>query len=253
MRYAIDRRLLEAGPDVFRHRVGRETVYVKKRRRRKNPLGWFAQTIIHGLTGNPLTAPPPGPKGNSAVFEADRLEWLAGAGVDVPRVLHRGDGYFVMSDAGPGLDAIASRTPKKATQRLIPKAIAALKRLHDLGVAHGGAQIRNFTWLDGRVHLIDFEDDIPAGAMAAFQLRDVFLLAFSLERLGTDPDIVDICRIYDSGDGETLEKLCTALSGLGVARLLDNVLLSSLGMRDIRSFIRLVDKAKRLRGDAARP
>jgi hypothetical protein len=253
MRYAIDRRLLETGPDVFRHRVGRETVYVKKRRGRKNPLGWLAQTVIHGLTGNPLTAPPPGPKGNSAVFEANRLEWLAGMGIQVPRVLHRSDSYFVMSDAGPGLDSIVSRTPNKAKRRLIPRAVAALKRLHDLGVAHGGAQIRNFTWLNGRIHLIDFEDDIPDSALAAFQLRDVFLLAFSLERLGTDPDIVDICRIYDSGDGKTLEKLCAALSSLSVARLLDNVLLSSLGMRDIRGFIRLVDKAKRLKGGAARP
>ncbi|MDR2391895.1 MAG: hypothetical protein LBE84_09495 [Planctomycetota bacterium] len=252
MRYSIDRRFLEAGPDVFRHRVGKETVYVKKRRNRKNPLGWLAQAVIHGLTGNPLTTPPPGPGRNSAVFEADRLEWLAGRGVDVPRVLHRSDSYFVMSDAGPGLDALVSRKPEKA-KRLLPKAIGALKRLHNLGVAHGGAQIRNFTWLNGRVHLIDFEDDIPDNAFAAFQLRDIFLLAFSLERLGTDPNIADICRIYDSGDGETLERLCAALSGLSLARLLDNALLSSLGMRDIRGFIRLVDKAKHLKGGEAWP
>ncbi|MDR1533831.1 MAG: hypothetical protein LBU64_01830 [Planctomycetota bacterium] len=248
MPYTIDRKALAVQPDIFRCRMHGRFVYVKKRRRRKNPLGRLAQGIIYRFTGNPLVRPPPGPGADSVAFESGRLEWLAERGIDVPRVMHRGEDYFVMSDAGPGLDLVLSRKPGSAGN-LIPRALAALRRLHGLGEAHGGAQIRNLTWSDSRIHFIDFEDDIDEADLAAFQLRDVFLFIFSLECLGLNPDIADLCRSYDAGGEETGRRLCAALGGFAAIRPLNFRLPSPLGMRDIRAFISLVDKAERLTKD----
>jgi hypothetical protein len=178
-------------------------------------------------------------------FEAGRLERLAEMGVDVPRVLHRGRNYFVMSDAGPTLAKLLANQPDQASG-IVAGALGALRRLHNLGEAHGGAQIKNITLRDGRAHFIDFEDDIQGDAVGPFQLRDVFLFLLSLERQGLDPDIAGLCGIYDAGGDATRKKLCAALAGLRTARVLNSRFLSPLGMRDVRSLIRLIDKAETL-------
>jgi hypothetical protein len=249
MNFALGKEILVASPGIFSHRVGGRIVYVKKSRRRKNPLGFWIQKALHRLTANPLLSPPPGPGRDSAGFEADRLKRLAALGVPVPRVLHRGDGYFVMSDTGIGLNLIFERNREKA-ERLLSVVLSELRRLHDLGQAHGGSQARNITILKGKVHFIDFEDDIGPDVLADFQLRDLFLFLHSLECLGADPDLSRLCRLYDPEDGAR-ERLFRALAGLRLAKMMASRLFSPLAMRDIRGLIRLIDKAGRLSGAGA--
>lgn len=244
MSYSVPRDEVEAGTQVFIHYVDGEKVFVKKRRPNKNPVGWIAQRLLYRLTGNLLAMPPSRPEGDNVAFESGVLKRLAEHGVRVPRVLHVDADYFVMSDVGRTLEVALREEPEKAGE-YVAMAVRELRRFHDLGFAHGGAQIKNITIKDGVIHFIDFEENIPQEHLEQFQVRDLFLLLLSLQRHGHDPDLKNICGLYDpDGDGRMLGQVRAALRSLRIARLLDGRLFSRLSMRDVRSLNQLIRKAE---------
>lgn len=244
MPYAIPPSVLRAGGQVFCHLLDGRRVFVKKRRRNKNPLGWLAQRALHRFTGNLLILPPARPVGDNVRFESGMLRRMAEIGVPAPIVLHVERDYFVMSDAGRTLETALREEPGRADAYLAD-AVRALRRFHDKGFAHGGTQIKNLTVKDGKIHFIDFEENIPGERVDAFQLRDLFLFLLSLERHGHDPDLPAVCRLYDGGPGGgTLERMCASLRGLRVARFLDSRLFARFSMRDVRSLNGLIRKAE---------
>ena len=246
MTYDIPRPIVDGSPLVFTYMVNGERVYVKKRRPNKNPLGWHLQRILYRLTRFLLVLPPDRPAKNNVLFEAEVLRRLGDLGIDVPRVLHVTDEYFVMTESGRNLEVMLRENPAMAKQ-YIEKAARALRRFHGFGLAHGGSQIKNMTVRDGEVYFIDFEEGIPERRLAQFQTRDLFLFIFSLQRSGHDPDLREICRMYDGGrDGGTLEEIRRALLQLRVVRVTDWKLFDSISMRDVRSLSRLVEKARAL-------
>lgn len=247
MDYTVPKSVLDGSPQVFPWRAGDENVWVKKRRPGKNPLGWWAQRIIYRLTGIILALPPDRSPGNGARFEAETLRRLEGLGVRVPRVLHVEDDYFVMSDAGTTLERHLAANPGQ-TGELIDRAARELRALHRYDTAHGGAQIKNLTVRDGDIHFIDFEERIPEKRLREFQVRDLFLFLFSLERAGHDPDLAAVCRSYGGpADGDrVLADVRRALAQLWPARLFDWRVFSFLSMRDIRGLCRLIRKAENL-------
>lgn len=244
MAYSIPKSVLDAGAQVFAHRVDGRTVYVKKRRPNKNPMGWIAQKMLHRLTDNLLVAPPCRPVGDNVLFESGVLRRLAEHGVPTPDVLHVDADYFVMSDVGKTLESVLRDEPEKRGA-YIAKAVWELRRLHDKGFAHGASQIKNLTVKDGIIHFIDFEENIPEMHVKKFQLRDLFLFLLSLERQGHDPDLGAICSMYDGDSGaDSFRAIRTALLRLRVVRVLDNRIFSRISMRDIRSLNRLIRKAE---------
>lgn len=246
MDYSVPKTVLSASPQVFKWRVGDEDVWVKKRRRRKNPLGWWIQRVAYRLTGLILALPPEWSREDNVTLESDMLRRLAGLGLRVPRVLHVDAGYFVMSDAGVTLEAYLAHNRDQAAE-YTDRAARELRRLHDLGLAHGGAQIRNLTVRNDGIGFIDFESRVPDASLAEFQLRDVFLFLLSLERNGYDPDIAAVCRSYEGGDGaRTRLAVCRALRQLRFVRIADSGVFFWLRMNDIRCLSNLVRKAERL-------
>lgn len=246
MDYLIPQPIVDGSPHVFTYLINGERVFVKKRRPNKNPLAWYMQRLLYGLTGFLLVLPPDRPKRNNVLFESDALRRLGDLGLRVPRVLHVTEDYFVMSQVGRNLEVILRENPKKSAE-LIEKAARELRGFHRLGLAHGGAQIKNMTVNDGEICFIDFEESIPERHMSKFQLRDLFLFIFSLERTGHDPDLASICRIYDDGDDSgTLAKIRRALLQLRGVCLAEHKIFARYSMRDVRSLIRLIHKAKEL-------
>lgn len=244
MSYTVPKDILEANKPVFAHRVNGETVYVKKRRRNKNPVGWLAQNVLYRLTDNLLVIPPHRPVGDNVAFESETIRRLAGQGVRTSTVLHVTPDYFVMSDVGVTLEAVLRREPENAAD-YIAKAVRELRRFHDKGLAHGGSQIKNLTVKDGEIYFIDFEENIPLQHLERFQVRDLFLFILSLERNGHDPDLATICGLYDGdADGRSLSEICSALLRLRVVRVLDNRLFARFSMRDIRTLNHLIRKAE---------
>lgn len=246
MEYLIPQPIVDGSPHVFTYLVNGERVFVKKRRPNKNPIAWYLQRILYRLTGFLLVLPPERPLRNNVRFEAEALERLGALGLKVPRVLYVTDQYFVMSQVGRNLEVILRENPAKASQ-LIEKATSELRGFHRAGLAHGGAQIKNMTVNEGEIYFIDFEESIPERHLANFQLRDLFLFIFSLERTGHDPDLAAICRVYDDReDAGTLEKIRRALLQLRGVCLAERTVFDRYSMRDVRSLIRLIHKAKAL-------
>lgn len=246
MAYSVDRSVLEAGKQVFPMRIGDRRVYVKKGRPAKNPLGRLAQRALYGLTRNLLTIPTASPVPGSVEHEVATLRRLASLGVRVPMVLYAERDYFVMSHTGETIHKYLKRKPECAGEYL-ERTARELRRLHDLGVAHGASQIKNLTLLDGEVHFLDFEEIIPEAQLELFKVRDIFLLLHSFERHWHDPDPERFCRSYGGDDWlGTFEKLRQALLKLRAVRLMNNRLFKKRRMRDIRSLYHLVEKAERL-------
>ncbi|MCD8138802.1 MAG: hypothetical protein LUE17_03320 [Planctomycetaceae bacterium] len=241
--YAVPVEVRRAMTSVFRTMAGDRPVWVKQARRHENPFGWWAQRLAYGLSGLLLLLPPERMTNNRVDFEASTLRRLAGLGVPVPEVLHQEADYFVMADCGVSMAHFLDGNPEASMW--IDKALIELRGLHALGLAHGGAQIKNFTIQDGRIYLIDFEESVPQARLADFQLRDVFLFMLSLERLGHDPDLPRLCRVY-AGDGwrALWTRLRQALEGLRPVRLAECRLFDRFSMRDIRSLSRMVAKAQ---------
>lgn len=242
--YVVPKTVLATHSQVFQWRAGDEDVWVKKRRRRKNPLGWWMQRAAHGLTGLLLALPPERSAEDNVRLESGLLGRMAEAGVRVPRVLHVDGEYFVMTDAGPTLEIFLDRNPALADEYIV-RAARALRRLHDLGLAHGGAQIKNMTVRDGEIGFIDFESPIPRNHLEEHQLRDLFLFLLSLERAGRDPDLAAVCRAYGGDDaGRTRRAVCGALMQLRLTRVVERSVFSRLRLNDIRGISRLVRKAE---------
>ncbi len=243
-RYAIPEAVLRKYNHVFCHMVDGERVWVKKRRRDKNPLGWWTQKFLYAVTGNILLMPPDRPDGDNVTFEVAMLRKMRSLGVNVPEVLHVTDTYFVLQEVGVSLE-VYLRDNGPDAKKMVPVAAAALKNFHDRGFAHGGAQIKNLMVHDGAIYFIDFEENIPAKHLRLFQVRDVFLFLLSLERCGHDPDIAAVCRIYDPVNGDALfEEIRRAVKQFSLVRLAKWRLLSRLSMRDIRNMSRFVDKVE---------
>ena len=246
MDYSLPPSIVRQYPQVFPWQSHGRNVWVKKRRPNKQPILWWLQRLAYRLTGILLVLPPGRPVGDNVRFEVSMLRKLAALGVRVPEVLHVQDDYFVMSDTGPSLEQVLASNPGGAPG-LILEAARELRRFHDLGMAHGGAQIKNLTVFNNEIHFIDFEEFIPEKRLEQFQLRDLFLYLLSLERTGNNPDLEAICAAY-GGDRfpETLTRVRRAILQLGMVRYLKSSFFSRWSMRDIRSLIQLVSKAEKI-------
>lgn len=248
MPYSISREILDSHPPVFKHRIGDEVVFVKKREGRKNRLGktlqFAIQYTLYSCTKNILMTPPAWGEAERMATEVGMLRRLAAGGFNVPKVLHVDPDYFVMSYAGETLEHLFKRKPDEQG-RHIPLAVRELRRLHDAGFAHGGAQIKNIAVKEGKIHFLDLEESLPQHRMEAFKLRDVFLFLLSLEQHGFDPDLDGICALYDAaGPTGAREGLAKALRQIRAVRFMDHTLFAWMRIRDIRSLNRLIAKAE---------
>ena len=247
MIYSIPSEILDAAPPVFSYDFDGETAYVKKNQKRSRKFGHSVLEFAWRLTGNPLLTPSMlKDDENAARFEATMLETLEKEGIKAPRLLYVCDDYFVMSYVGENLERVFNRAEPKERHALIEKAIRALRALHDKNLAQGGAQIRNFALMDGDVYVFDFEERIPPEHIETFKLRDLLIFIFSLERKGFDPDVKEICRIYDQGgedqSHEKLKALFSRIYGIGLLRWLFNRFKK---MRDPKAFLTLIEKVRR--------
>jgi tRNA A-37 threonylcarbamoyl transferase component Bud32 len=120
--------------------------------------------------------------------EAAAIRRLAAAGFPVPAVLACTGQWLVLSDAGAALETeLNHSSDADARWTMIAAAGALLTRLHEAGLWHGGAQIRNFSWLQDAPGLLDLEDhDLPGMALAEKQARDLLLFLYSLIRYDRD-------------------------------------------------------------------
>ncbi len=160
-------------------------------------------------------------------FEAEKLERLYECGIAVPKVVIKKDDYFVMEDRGESLAPILKHSGAKETDALTGKTVASLGTLHKKGFYHGASQIRNFTrHSDGEIYIIDFEESFSQNVdIKSLQLRDLFLLLYSLHRQRCEIDYKKLIEEYMrfSGNNDFASELRKIYKKLSLpAKLLKN-------------------------------
>lgn len=147
------------------------------------------QRCLALLTGLAMLKPARQSAGRAGLHaEAEALHKLSADGWPVPPVLALNDEWLLLGDAGQSVESLLGRETDAAERRVLIEACAdLLSRLHAGGHWHGGAQIRNFSWADGKPGLLDLEDhDLPGMTLAQRQARDLLLFLYSLTRYDRD-------------------------------------------------------------------
>ena len=142
------------------------------------------------LTGLAMLKPPRQSAGQAGLrVEAEALQILAKDGWPVPPVIALSPEWLLLGDAGQSVESLLGRENDPMLRRdLIAACADLLSRLHAGGHWHGGAQIRNFSWAEGKPGLLDLEDhDLPGMSLNQRQARDLLLFLYSLTRYDRDP------------------------------------------------------------------
>lgn len=116
-------------------------------------------------------------------FEIRRLQELDRHGIAVPAVLAHGKNWLVMQKLdAPWLAAFQSSNDTERIERLA-QAFTELGQLHAANEWHGGAQLRNLMWHNGRSYRIDFEETaLLALALSTRQRFDLMILLLDVVR-----------------------------------------------------------------------
>ncbi len=116
-------------------------------------------------------------------FEARRLQELAARGLSVPSVLARGKNWVVMEKLDASwLDTFNALLPQQQLDRLT-QSFTELGKLHSSAEWHGGAQLRNLMWHQGKTYRIDFEETtLLSLALSSRQRFDLLILLVDVIR-----------------------------------------------------------------------
>ncbi|WP_374631062.1 hypothetical protein [Ferrovibrio sp.] len=192
------------------------------------------------LTGLAMLKPARQSAGQAGLrAEAEALQKLAADGWPVPPVLALTDAWLLLGDAGESVESLLGRENDPAQRRGLIEACAdLLSRLHAGGHWHGGAQIRNFSWTDGKPGLLDLEDhDLPGMTQAQRQARDLLLFLYSLtryDRNAASPLLVPLARqLVQAANAETRAELLRLHRRIGWVIRLAKPFAAKAG-RDIR-------------------
>lgn len=145
-----------------------------------------------------------------STHESDKITELKKSGLKVPNIYYSSPEYFIMGDCGDRLkDILKIKNINK--NLLLQEAIKTLALLHNAGFAHGGAQIRNFTYKNNKVYMIDFEEKVRDRHLSAIQFRDVLVFLISVASLRSkDINYLSILKTYEKhshSDKDTFEKI----------------------------------------------
>ncbi|WP_252981498.1 RIO1 family regulatory kinase/ATPase domain-containing protein [Aliarcobacter butzleri] len=120
---------------------------------------------------------------DALTFETAKIEKLKKIGINVPNIVYMNEDFFVLEDCGDSVNSYL-RT-KNITQDkfyyFIEKLLIELSKIHNCGQFHGGTQLRNFTYKDEKVFVIDFEESFDSNiSLETLQFRDflLFILSF---------------------------------------------------------------------------
>ncbi len=141
--------------------------------------------LVYGIYKHPLIIPVANKDLKQAVaHESSKIQRLYKLGVSVPKVIKTTNEYFILEDCGPTVNDLMHKQLIDKPMDLFEKIIIELATLHNLKEFHGSSQIKNFTYTDGQVYFIDFEESFDKKVdIEELQFRDLFLFLLSLSRL----------------------------------------------------------------------
>ena len=159
-----------------------------------------------------------------------------------------------MADAGKMVNSYIRKRDitEEKMYYFIDKVVAVLAQIHNNDLYHGGAQFRNFTYLDGQVSVIDLEDSFDQSVeLKTLQYRDLFLMLLSLTKTRASFDL-DYGKIIESyceltNNYEFKKRLHNMASKISwVIALSDLKLIQKFMGRDVKGFFKLMKALEQL-------
>ena len=186
--------------EVFAFEHGGKRFWLKRARRTGSNL---LHHIAWQFSGLPLLTPVKRQSPRTALHhESEKLRRLRKKGIPVPTVLLVSDEFFVMEDTGESFNSAIKNDRLQPTAENYGLLFRHLGELHRTGEYHGGSQIRNFTYREGQVSLIDFEENFAENiSLETLQFRDLFLLLFSLAKDRHPLDYAAMADLYAETSG----------------------------------------------------
>jgi tRNA A-37 threonylcarbamoyl transferase component Bud32 len=247
MSYIIPHEVLASSGRVFMHSHGGRAVVVKQHVKHDIIFVHVFQNALARLLREPMLLCVDA-RNVSENQEIKKLKELRASGLSVPKILYEAPEYFILEYVGKNLEEVLAGTPDaEGKNALIAGALEKLRALHEKNFIHGGSQIKNFTWLDGEIYMLDFEAVIPRGYDESFRMRDILLFVMSLENAGISTDLEWICNVYDRRQGfEVYRQLERTILKYKFLKFLDSKLFSLIRMNDVRAALSLIDKVERI-------
>lgn len=169
--------------EVFPFEYKGEKYWVKKARATKSNV---FHKIFYKISSIDLLVPVEDKNAKDAMlFEVNKIKKFTQEGILTSSVVGVGNDFFVMSNAGTPIYKLLKKSKtEEELYEYIDKIILLLSSIHSKGLFHGGAQSRNFTYLNQKVGVIDFEDSFKNSvSLETLQLRDLILLLLSMSKL----------------------------------------------------------------------
>ena len=234
--------------EVFAFEHGGKRYWLKRGRRTGSNLLHRAAWQLSGLS---LLTPVKRQAPHAALqHESRKLQRLREKGIPVPQVHLVTDDFFVMEDTGQSFRSAIRKGILESSERTYALLFRHLGLLHRSGEYHGGSQLRNFTYREGRVSLIDFEENFSETIpLETLQFRDLFLLLFSLAKDRHPLDYAAMTELYSdtSGNAWARERLRQfAGKAAPIEKIIAFPPLWRLLDKDTKALYRLIGELKRL-------
>lgn len=122
---------------------------------------------------------------NALIFETTKIEKFKKLGINVPNIVYKDEYFFILEDTGKNLNSFLKKNIDESKfYYFVENLLIELAKIHNSKEFHGGAQIRNFTYKDEKVFVIDFEESFePNTTLETLQFRDFLLFLLSFTKL----------------------------------------------------------------------
>ena len=116
-------------------------------------------------------------------FETSKIEKFEELGINVPKISYKCEDFFVLEDSGVSVNTLLrdKNISKEKFYFYVDKLLVELSKIHNNNEYHGGSQIRNFTYKNEKIIVIDFEESFSLNVdIKSLQYRDflLFILSF---------------------------------------------------------------------------
>lgn len=164
-----------------------------------------------------------------------------------------------MTDVGKSLVDLIEENREKVENRkeaeileienqYLMAAFETLINFHKKGFAQGGSQIRNFTKKGNKIYMIDFEENVNLKYHRFFQIRDVMIFLLSLEKYKIKYDLKELLDFYENKmNNHTIKAhIKIFFHKHRWVKFLNMKIFNKIRMKDVRDFLKLLEKVEKL-------
>lgn len=239
--------LLDKKGDIFSLEYNNDKIWVKKAKGCSSNL---LHHLAYKIFKNPIFVPvKKQTAAQSIIHEASKLKKIKEVYDNVPEVLEMNERYMVTCDSGRDVRSYIDNVAQSEDEikKIIYDAFELLSYFHTFSFYHGGSQIKNFTIKNGKISMIDFEEDFEGVDLKDLQFRDLFLFLISVARLNINIDFKEMINKYIdiTLNKDIFEKFDSLIKDIGfVLRFLDNEFILSKMDKDTKSVYKLLTQLK---------